>query len=107
MVSERCVNTSEIQVLDFSALGTIWNFSELSVCNSVVYLRRRSEEEGRQEGKETGLLSQQPKQVKRSRCIAWNHCFSPKKQQLQPQTEPKPPSCDPDLTHPTYIILNI
>lgn len=35
----------------FPALGTIWNFSELSVCNSVVYLRRRSEEEGRQEGK--------------------------------------------------------
>lgn len=35
----------------FSALGIIWNFSELSVCNSVVYLRRRSEEEGRQEGK--------------------------------------------------------
>lgn len=67
MVSERCVNTSEIQVLDFlpwEPSGSVLKCAELSVCNSVVYLRPRSEEEG--DRGETGPLSQQPKQVKGS-----------------------------------------
>lgn len=52
-VSERCVNTSEIQALEFlpwEPFRSVLKFSDFSVRNSVVYLQPRFEENGEKRG---------------------------------------------------------